>query len=215
MAEAAAGSKEMHKKVVVLTGPSGCGKSSVCEALRGRIPTLRIISQDDYFGFDAVPYAGALSRLDDSMELHTQVDWARLVSAVESAVAELREGEWLIVEGHVVAQCELIVRRLARCVVSLCASQQLCCERRIGRRQRSAEEDAVVRDYYNLIVARAHARHVVPTLDALRARADPPVHEISCERALEEVVSDVLAVVASSPSPGGSEGQQPSTSREP
>ena len=61
----------------------------------------------------------------------------------------------------------------AACILFLDATAAVCAARRLGRRQRSAQEDADIEAYYHRFVWPAHLEHVCVTAPPMPCAACP------------------------------------------
>ena len=100
----------------------------------------------------------------------------------------------VLLEGHVVATDKALVNDADFAVVFE-GSEDICRERRIGRRQRSPEDNVILSDYIKKFVWPAFERYGKPAQEALAAQLGPR-RCISVakddERAPEEIALSVL-----------------------
>ena len=154
--------------LVLLCGPSGVGKTSVAQHVASAMP-LQLLSQDSFFNGAFVPYADALSSGKAEIEEPGHIDWASLR---EAARAPRRGGRACLVEGHTLLSDPQLVAEAA-CILFLDATAAVCAARRLGRRQRSAQEDADIEAYYHRFVWPAHLEHVCVTAPPMPCAACP------------------------------------------
>lgn len=172
-------------RIVLLTGMSGVGKSSVSKALRLMVPECNIISQDEHFADAGITYAAALASGNCEMERAEHVDWARVLRVVRAA-----DG-LVLVEGHCLPACIELVD-MAAAILVLNASPDECRARRLGRRERSAEEAAELSRYFDEIVAPAHREHTAPRLRELLESGDPRAVELDARQAIATVIDEMM-----------------------
>ena len=127
---------------MLITGPSGSGKTTLSDSIISQLSSSErppselpaLIHQDKYFIKPFVPYG---SRVDDSLErAEGNVDFCSLFSDVSDA---MKGHPVVLVEGHVCHRHPHLLS-LASLVVVLYVDSEVCKVRRLGRKQRSAEE---------------------------------------------------------------------------
>ena len=104
------------------------------------------------------------------------IDWKKLVTDVRAR----RNERVVVVEGHLVASQPLLLdmalgagrTRIGGGVVVLQATEALCRERRLGRRERPKEETRQLAEYFDKFVWRGYEKFLVPWLKRLAILED-------------------------------------------
>ena len=149
--------------LLLLCGPSGVGKSTIVEQLA--LPDDEVLHQDSFFAAPFLSYTDALRLGATHAESPSHIDFESLRKAVSQA-CERCDGH-VIVEGHMLLHDAQLVQ-MAHQVVLLDASSEACAARRIGRRSRTADENAELELYYQTFVAPANAQYNLPVVAALK-----------------------------------------------
>lgn len=139
--------------VVGVAGPSGSGKSTLAAALAEALGGAYVAEGTDHFLLPRVPYA----ERDERYESPSNIDWAEAHIALADAIGAEVAGRVVVVEHFLLlAEESSLLPLLDRCIfldpqlaLAPDSAREFCRERRAARSERSAEEAAAMRRYYD------------------------------------------------------------------
>ena len=187
--------KSRERFVILVTGASGCGKSTLTKRLADAL-NAPIVHQDDHFSAPFVQYKDAV---DNRMELPDHIDFNGIIKEIES-IAKTSENACptVLIEGHTLLSDDNLVSVIDLIFFLDVESMDTGLKRRVGRRERDAETNFYLIQYYRKFVWTAHQKYIIPKFAALLARGDPRIYVLRAEDSVDSLTNQSLAIISKS-----------------